>query len=361
MARVQGKGKTEDFLGLHVFRVNEGLGNACVLEFPDKTCGILDWGTQEPEPLEEALNIARQGYIRFVAASHAHADHTLGLEKLLRECNRRKIRIEKFVYPATTLHIGDDHLTAARKAAAEFKIDMSSIGVDDLQRAGEWRPPALAWGVDEESWEVRVLSPSLRNIAKAEMRAFGREVVPGNETSLVVLFRFLGQKSAIGLGRALLPGDATPGTLAFARDTGKHFPELVIDNQAFLVPHHGSQHNLPVWVKTHIHGVVVVSAPTDSPHHPSQKTLELLGNWTHGSDRLFCTAYAQCCAKAFGTRAAPNDPLVEPGNCFGNVVIRVPRSAPAALTQSSAPGHQRRPYGYCGNAQSNERVVIDLP
>lgn len=255
--------------------------------------------------------------------------------------------------------MGKDHLTEARRLAAKFKIDMSSIGVDDSQRVGDWSPPALAWGVDKQSWEVRVLSPSLRNIAKAEIQALDREVVPGNETSLVVLFRFLGKENENGLGKALLPGDATPMTLAFARAMGRNFPELAIDNQAFLVPHHGSQHNLPGWVRTHIHGVVIVSATTDSPHHPSHKTLELLGKWTYSSDRLFCTAYAQCCAKAFGDRAPHEDPRVQPGNCFGNVVIRVPRSTPAGLTRSSAPGHDRRPYGYCGNARVDEKLTAD--
>jgi glyoxylase-like metal-dependent hydrolase (beta-lactamase superfamily II) len=77
-------------LTVHVFRVEEGLGNACLLQFPDETCGILDWGTQRTEPLDTALNIAGKAGIRFVAASHAHADHTLGLPKLLRECKKRK-------------------------------------------------------------------------------------------------------------------------------------------------------------------------------------------------------------------------------------------------------------------------------
>ncbi|WP_321472354.1 hypothetical protein [uncultured Paludibaculum sp.] len=341
----------EPALLVHVFRVEEGLGNACLLQFPDGTCGILDWGTQRTEPLERALAIASEGGFRFVAASHAHADHTLGLAKLIRACHRRGIRVQRFVYPASTLNKESADLTKARVAALECGIPMSPVAVDTFQApAGEWRPPYLAWAEDR-SWEVRVLSPSMTETAIAEMRALGRSVVPGNETSLVVLFRFVDQISPTGLGRALLPGDATPATLEFARETASSFAELAMKNQMFLVPHHGSRQNLPDWLEEEIRGIVVVSAPTDSLNHPAGEVLQRIGSWIEDGSRLFCTSYAQCCAKDFGRRArGANRALVQPGSCFGDVVVRVPRSAPAELEQSSQPGERRRRFGYCGGA-----------
>lgn len=344
--------RKEQCLIVHVFRVEEGLGNACLLEFPDETCGILDWGTQRPEPLDSALQIAGRGEIRFIAASHAHADHTLGLATLLRECKKRGIPVQRFVYPASTLNKESADLTKARVAAMECGIRMSPVAVDTFQAPpGEWKPPYLAWA-DDRSWEVRVLSPSQTDTAIAEMRALGRSIVPGNETSLVVLFRFVDQQSRTGLGRALLPGDATPATLSFARETASSFSELAMDNHMFLVPHHGSRHNLPAWLQDHVHGIVVVSSPTDSPHHPSSDALKRLAEWSGNSNRLFCTSYAQCCATAFGGRARAADrALVQPGSCFGNVVVRVPRSAPAELKESSEPGDRRRSFGYCGHVR----------
>lgn len=104
MGPVVSRNMAEASLFLHVFRVEEGLENACLLEFPDKTCAIVDWGMQRQEPLEQALRIAQQGRVRFVAASHAHADHTLGLATLLRECKNRKIQVDRFIYPASPLH-----------------------------------------------------------------------------------------------------------------------------------------------------------------------------------------------------------------------------------------------------------------
>jgi beta-lactamase superfamily II metal-dependent hydrolase len=336
-------------LVVHVFRVDEGLGNACLLQFPDRTCAILDWGTQQTRPLEAALRLAAKTRLRFVAASHAHADHVLGLPNLLRECSRRRIVVDRFVYPASTLNQETAYLTAARRMALERKIPMSSVGVDTLLAPPDQRrPPYLAWA-DDGSWEVRVLSPSLTKTAIAEMRALKQAVVAGNETSLVVLFRFVEQPDKEGSGRALFPGDATPATLSFARATGANAPGLEIDNQMFVVPHHGSSRNLPAWTRQHMHGIVVVSATTNSPHHPSETVLTQIAKWT-GGEQLVCTSYAQCCGRQFGQFAsAPDQQWVQPGECFGDIVIRVPRCGPAAFVKSSAPGHHRRAFGFCGN------------
>ena len=239
------RAEKEAQLLVHVFRVEEGLGNACLLEFPDGSCGILDWGTQRQEPLEAVLRIAAGRGFRFVAASHAHADHTLGLATLLRECDKRDIEVERFVYPASTLNKEFAHLTKARRTAKECGIRMSSVAVDLFQTPPEeWEPPYLAWA-DDRSWEIRILSPSQTEIANAEMQALERSVVAGNDTSLVLLFRFLAQQVDNGFGTALLPGDATPATLGFARETATSLGELSLKNQMFLVPHHGSRHNLP--------------------------------------------------------------------------------------------------------------------
>ncbi len=335
---------------LHVFRVSEGLGNACLIELPDGTFGIIDWGTQHQESLEAALGIIGNQKIRFVAASHAHADHTLGLPALLKECVARKIPVDRFVYPASTLHRENAHLTAARIAARDCKIDMSSIGVESFAGPSGWpEPPCLAWG-EEAEWEVLVLSPSLTRIGLSEIQALEGGVVPGNETSLVVLFRFTGDPADSGLGQALLPGDATPATLGFARETTLRSGSLQLDNQAFVVPHHGSVHNLPPWFEDYLHGVVLVSARSDSPHHPSPDILKRLSQRTcaGATPRLFCTSYADACARKFGASAQQLS-LIRPGSCFGDIQVRVPRSEAAIVVSASAAGELRRRYGYCGH------------
>ena len=332
---------------LHLFRVEEGLGNAVLLRLPDATFGVVDWGTQRNEPLDRLLELVQGSRLRFVAATHAHADHTLGIPRLLAACHAQKIPIDYFVYPASTLHKPESHLTRARHQAKDLEIQTSPVGIDEFEGPkGHRDPPWLAWGMD---WEVRVLAPAMMDVAGAEIDALKREIVPGNETSLVLLCRFTAATGDPGNGRILLPGDATPATLSSALKTAERFPALTLDNQAFVVPHHGSSKNLPEWIDPLLHGLILVSAPTNSPHHPTPSILERLARRGHNpaGARLFCTSYAQACRKAYGPGVGGW--LVQPGPCFGDLTVEVPPSGPAVFQSSTAQGERRRRFGYCGN------------
>jgi hypothetical protein len=342
---------------LHVFRVEKELGNACLLELPDGSCGFVDWGTQRQEALDAALLLTEGGHVSFIAATHGHADHTLGLEMLITNLHERGVRIERLVYPASTLHRENAYLTRARDAALDLNITMNALAVDNFPGpSGPNQPPYLAFG---EDWEVRVLSPSAGIVGSSETRSLRNRVVPGNDTSLVVLFRFKRvSRRTPGVGRALLPGDSTPATLKFAKETGIDFPELALDNQAFLVPHHGSSNNLPTWIDRFLHGIVVISSGTKSTVHPSAKVLKRLSrHCRHGrSTRLFCNAYAGVCSKAFGKNAESREKKwIEPGSCFGDIVIRIDRKSVARVVRSSAKGQKRRKFGYCGNVDKRIR------
>ena len=342
----------EPALDLHIFHVSEGLGNACLLELPDESCAIIDWGTQRSEALEAAVKLINRRTVRFIAATHAHADHTLGIAKLLDRFKETGIVVERFVYPASTLHRAHAHLTQARLRARDRGIAMSAIAVDDFGDSPSPRePPFLAWA-EKPAWELRVLSPSQSRVSEVELRALEAGNVPGNETSLVILFRFLGEGAETSYGRVLLPGDATPATLRFARRTAESFHQLRLDNQAFVVPHHGSARNLPSWLGDHLHGIAVVSAPSNSRHHPSTEALTRLSQRTcrGTTPRLFCTSYAKACADTFGPHAhGAQRSLIRPGRCFGDLTIRVPRNGPAMLLRSSVSGELRRRFGFCGN------------
>jgi hypothetical protein len=50
---------------------------------PDHSCGVLDWGAQVGEAHEKALQIVDRGRLRFVAGTHVHSDHAVGLQGLL--------------------------------------------------------------------------------------------------------------------------------------------------------------------------------------------------------------------------------------------------------------------------------------
>ena len=333
---------------LHVFRVEEGLGNAVLVVLPDGRRGIVDWGTQEPAAIEKALQLAPDGFA-FVAATHAHADHVLGLERLIEACVERNRKIGYVAFPATTNHKADCPLTLALRRALHLGIKLSRVDLKDYEGTA-WKPGLLVHDHDL-TWSVAVLAPSCSVVASAEIAGLERGIVPGNETSLVLLLRFHAPGDGPGMGQVLLPGDATMSTLRQAREAGARL-ELSLDNQALLVPHHGSSNNLPGWLVDVSHGVAVVSGREDSDHHPSADSLARLGTRCRDADgsRLYCTSYARACRTTFGARAVAEDrSWTEPGPCFGDLTIRVSPRAPAAVVGTSAQGAHRRRFGYCGS------------
>lgn len=343
---------------LHVFRIPRGLGNACALVFPDRTLGIVDWGSQDEELLQEVLALATSGRIRFVAATHPHADHTLGLDRLFTACAEAGLIVDRFVFPVISPPIGADSdstdpltraLITAYRLRKTLKCELQQVVVSTLYEPGT-RPPLVAHA---DNWEVRVLAPASEATGAELARALSRGTVAGNPTSLVLGFRFVGTAAAEGIGRVLLPGDATPKTLEFARSTAVRFPELTLANQAIVVPHHGGGSTIPQWFEESIQGIAVISAPTASPHHPQVATLQQLARVcsTPGPSRLYCTSYAGACEERFRQRATGSfRKFVAPGPCFGHLVVRVPRDDHASVVRSSHPGDKRRPFGVCGHA-----------
>jgi hypothetical protein len=340
------------FLRAYVFRVEEGLGNAILLQLPDETCAIVDWGTQRDEPLELALSLAKKSRrVRVVAATHDHADHTLGLVKLFERFVAEGVKIERFVYPTSQLK-DMDPLSDARIRANELKIRSHPVNVR-TDAKGNTEPDYLDW--EDELWELMVLAPPDSDAASNEIKSFQKDQPAGNPTSLVVLFAFDAStpRSVPGEGKALFPGDATGRVLKLASQVASQ-SGLDLNNQLVVIPHHGGSKVVPEWLEQNIHGVAVISARTNSRHHPKLKTLQQLARRTCQSDqkKLYCTSYAQACREEFRGKAGVDKQLVAAGPCFGHLVIRVPMNGPATYDTSSHPGEDRRRFGWCGNINS---------
>lgn len=77
---------------LHVFRLRSQ-GNACAFVFPDATVGVVDWGSKDIAPFTRLLD-AGASRVRFVVATHAHSDHTKGIEFVLQACVERSIPVD---------------------------------------------------------------------------------------------------------------------------------------------------------------------------------------------------------------------------------------------------------------------------
>jgi Metallo-beta-lactamase superfamily len=262
---------------LWVFRVEQGLGNACALIFPDGSGAVIDWGTCRDEPLQELwrlLSRVSSPRLRFVAATHPHADHTLGLEQLLTRFHAHGAQIDRLVYPTPLGGPGENALKRARHRAKALRIPMSSVAVATLP--GSPPAPVLAVGSSSpnEKWIVHVIAPVDTAIGNAEVQAERSGIIPGNPTSLVFQFGFERNQASLHRGRAILPGDATPATLNVARERSLQLAQLSLVNDALVIPHHGSSHNWVPWFDGMIRGIAVISAPSGRPKHPSETVLK---------------------------------------------------------------------------------------
>ncbi len=341
---------------LWVFRVEEGLGNACALIFPDGSGAVIDWGTCRDPPLEHLaglLSRVQEPRLRFVAATHPHADHTLGLELLLTRLHERGVRIDRLVYPTPIGGPREDPLRRARWRAKELGIPMSSVSVATLPES----PPApiLAMGFESRStaerWIVRAIAPVDTAISKVEVQAEAAAQAPGNPTSLVLQFGFERNRVALDRGRAILPGDATAATLNCALRRSREFVELSLVNDALVIPHHGSKHNWVTWFEGMIKGIAVISAPSGRPKHPSEAVLKhsvhICGRGT--ASRLYCTSFAGACFAAFAQNAGAAGAPQRADPCFGDIGVELSADGPPMMRHYDAAGPTRRRFGHCGD------------
>lgn len=71
-------------LGVHV--LGPGYGESVILEFPDKTVGVIDV-FREPQGAVPVIDFLEKHFdrptVRFIAVTHPHADHCVGLSDLV--------------------------------------------------------------------------------------------------------------------------------------------------------------------------------------------------------------------------------------------------------------------------------------
>lgn len=324
----------------------KGNGNACAFVFPDQTLGIVDWGTDDISCIRSLLDKEAPSAIRFVLATHSHVDHTLGLRDVLVECHSRRIRIENFIYPSIgPLKSRPSPLWKAVRFAEQHNVSIIPVSINDFEGMEISQPIPIAASTE---WEVVVLAPPASTNSRHEIRSHIGGPNPGNPTSIVLLFR--PKDSNHHAGRALLPGDATPRLLQFAKGHESRHPEYHIHNDIIVAPHHGSDHNWPRWLNDYVHGIIVVSSGSNRPSHPGKKFLErVTPHCRRGTDSvLFCTSYNHQCRIAFAHDAPDSHSqlLAVDSPCFGDMEITLdPKGSRANWSDQDGP--TRRGFGHC--------------
>lgn len=329
---------------LYVFRLRSH-GNACAFVFPDATVGVVDWGSKDITPFTKLLD-AGASRLRFVVATHAHSDHTKGIELILRKCVQSSIPVEALYYPAIGKpRLGPyDYLNKAAHYAIQNHIRVHPVSVVDFPPGVVQPPPYLA---RTDSWEVTILAPPSSTNSRHQLTSHWNEKNPGNITSIILLFRYLDNEHASS-GRALLPGDATPATLGFAASLAGHYPDLSIDNDAIVIPHHGSRKNWPDWLTQHVRGNAIVSAGPNGRDHPHKDVLRTLSRAcaATGGSRLYCTSYSRACREEFASDAPESESLLGHGACFGDIRVRLSRHG-SSVVGHDPNGPARRSFGFC--------------
>lgn len=322
----------------------KGNGNACAFVFPDQTLGIVDWGTDDISCIRSLLDEEAPSAIRFVLATHSHVDHTLGLCDVLVECHSRQIPVDNFIYPSVgPLKLRPSYLWKAVILAHKHNVSIIPVSIDDFVGMETSRPKAIA---ASKEWEVAVLAPPASINSQHEIKSHLGGPNPGNPTSIVLLFRH--KDSDDHTGRALLPGDATPQLLEFAKNHESRHPEYHIHNDIIVAPHHGSDHNWPGWFNNYVHGIVVVSSGGNRPSPPGKKFLERVApHCRRGTDSvLFCTSYNHQCRIAFAHDAPDPQLLAVDSPCFGDMEITLdPKGSQANWSDQDGP--TRRDFGHC--------------
>ena len=229
-----------------VRRVKKGSGNACVFVFPDQSLGFVDWGTDDVQVVKVLLSAEQPTHVRFVVATHSHADHTMGLCAVLEESIQLGLTVDNFYYPSVgRLQKVPSDLWKAIIYATNQSIPVHPVSIQDFKGLPPGPPILIAKSHD---WDINLLAPPSSSNNRHQVTSHikgvssgGRQVNPGNPTSIVVLFRYLSKNDPNG--RALLPGDATPGVLKFSADHANSDPSFIIDNDTMVAPHHGSHRN----------------------------------------------------------------------------------------------------------------------
>ena len=339
-----------EMLQLHIIHMSSH-GNSIALvapktkETPASLC-VIDWGITDRQVFKDLLEKKEIEKVRFVLATHSHTDHTAGIPGVLKELVKLELRPDNVFFPASgpmTL-TKQDYIGWAKDFCEREKLNAIEVAIRDIAPDPPEKPFSIA---RSPHWSIDVLAPAASSKLKEEVRSERNNKNPGNPSSFVVLFRYLGHPGYEG--RALLPGDATPALLRFAGDHADRYIEHRLDNDIVVAPHHGSKHNWPDLLYNHCKGLVVVSAGPGSKHHPSLDFLKPVSRHCkqgNGESRLFCTSYAYQCREAFAKRRQ-NDHRLTKGPCFGTIVIEL-RTDGSRVVKSNPDGDYRRKYGHCG-------------
>ena len=348
-------------LGVHI--IGPGYGESIVIEFPDGTAGVID-SYHHPgarafpahDFLEAHSKRLRTKPLRFLAVTHPHADHCLGIMRLIRE-----FQPDQLMVFCTILNVEYRcYLELLKRYKTRDAVE-ASLGLppgtiadevyqlfDHIVRMGRaWRPgrpsPKFLRAKDDYRFTagrleicLRFLSPgpiSETNYADQVQKAVKTAPMPGaaidpswspgrTEPNLVsggISLRF--GRPAGSMSHLMLMADAETPIWAEWLHTSKTDPDLRVPYTPFLkIAHHGSENGYhteayrEVCHSSRTLGVITPFTKQSDKPLPSKDGLLLLD--PHFRE-IFCTnRLAAARSSGASWDPVPNEPLAVPGDWF---------------------------------------------
>ena len=288
--------------------LNVGRGDCILLQFPDKSWAIIDCGIHHAgyTPHNQAAAFLSNqppldSPVRFILATHPHADHDGGIMQLLQLIGEQRA-IHSLYYS------GIERRSEGWGSNGDKEDGLWSF-VDEARRRlerGKIREckPLLAGTpilLEPPLKEVRldVISPT-ENLVNAAQRCkrLSQARALANNISVVLVVTYAGVS-------VLLPGDIEqPECQQLLKKIAKNSPRVI------KAPHHGGRGSIPppeILVDAPIPRFILISAGSGSAGHPHADFLRTVRpsdtGWT-----IRCTGLADACSELQQPQASPIHP-----------------------------------------------------
>ena len=252
-----------------------GRGDCVLIRFPDDSWGVVDCGQKRGsyEPCTQAAALLNNepptdAPVRFILATHPHADHDGGILQLMEQLGRRRIQsvffcgIERRASQSSSNHNVDDGQYSFVHEGKR-RVRSGELGECRPLRA----PATIPLMPPIDSLLISVLWPTMHVLSRAKkVKTTHLKGDAVNNLSVALRIDYAGRS-------ILLLGDLDGGACAHVLAGGTEgVPVCVIK-----APHHGGQGSIISWssIRTATsRGVILVSCPTGSFDHPHANFLK---------------------------------------------------------------------------------------
>ena len=350
---------------LRIHILNVGHGDSIVLEYcgegDHKSFAVID-SNCKPDSSPPALDLLRTlgaNSLSFVAITHPHADHYMGMRAILESFSKKIETLYTFPIKKESEHLKKLLLAYKKNALAttsdriqKTNLELAHIlALASKSAAKSWEAPSgiksliSAPGFPNQSiWAIlppsRVKGRFFQGIIEGSIEPENEEL---NDLSLAFLIEYGGHQ-------VILAGDGSKTNWGYQNKQWKN-AGIKFSPSVVKLPHHGSKYDCDATVQNIIFGDLKDQQPNaiacisaDGKTHPS---LDVLDGLTRRSIKPYCTNLSTRCGntrnailksegtdpallRLIGSAVIDGDETVRP--CQGNIVLELLPGQPIKIT-----------------------------